>query len=427
MGASPRMMRILFITPNAPFPTVAGASQRSHLLYRSLRSIGETDTLLLTYPQHLAPADMQHLRDEFGLVGCAGMRVRAEHGPWRFLRPLHPRSIDALAKHLGRCAVEYSAQHRAAGALRTCLGARPYDIIVARYLRAATRTGAIEWTPLVLDIDDLDTAVCRSELNVPRLGRLRQAFVQRRLRALEQVETDLLSKCEGLWVSNPNDLGHPGVKRAQLLPNIPFEAASPDPKAPFPERQDSLTILSVGAMHYPPNVASVDYFVREVWPQVHEALPGAVFRIVGPGLSEKLRRRWRGTPGVKLVGFIEDLSQAYEACAFTVVPTFEGGGTHIKVLESLYFGRLAIVSDYGLRGCEEVLRHGESIYVAQDRQEFVAGCLKMLRNPAERAALAAAGARVVRTEYSFDRFRTVVADTVEAVLRSSREGVHPRL
>ena len=421
------MLRILFITPNAPHPTVSAASQRSHLLYRSLRSIGETDTLLLNYPQRLAPRDMQRLRDEFGLVGCAGTRIRAEHGLWRFLRPLHPPSVDALARHFGHCAVDYAVQRRPAEALRTCLTERNYDIIVARYLRAATRTGAIKQTPLILDIDDLDTAVCRSELNVPGLGRLRQALIRRRLHTLERVETDLLSKCDGLWVSNPGDLRHPGVERARLLPNIPFDAASAGPAAPFPEHHDSLTIMSIGALYYPPNVAAVDYFVREVWPHVHAGLPGAVYLIVGPGLSEKLRRRWRGTPGVEPVGFVEDLAQAYEACAFTVAPTFEGGGTHVKVLESLYYGRLVIVSDYGLRGYENVLRHGESIYVARDRQEFITGCLKMLRNPAKRGAMAAAGACVVRTEYSFERFRAVVADTVRAVLRSSGQGIRPRL
>ena len=49
-------------------------------------------------------------------------------------------------------------------------------------------------------------------------------------------------------------------------------------------------------------------------------------------------------PNVEVSGFVQDLPPVYERAAFTVAPIYWGGGTKIKVLESLAYGRTCVAS-----------------------------------------------------------------------------------
>src|SRR5690606_21015222 len=126
------------------------------------------------------------------------------------------------------------------------------------------------------------------------------------------------------------------------------------------EAHDSQVILTVSAMRFRVNEEAVDRFVQKIWPRIRAAAPQARFRIVGSQMTEAHRARWGAHAGVEVIGFVERLADAYGACALTVAPIFEGGGTKIKVLESLLYGRTCVVAPHAQRGYEHVLRHGES-------------------------------------------------------------------
>ena len=126
--------------------------------------------------------------------------------------------------------------------------------------------------------------------------------------------------------------------------------------------------------------------------------------------------RWSAVPGVKVIGFVDDIVPVYASCAFTVVPIFSGAGTNVKVVDSLAHGRTCVLSPYGHRGYESDLRHLESIYLAPDAQAMAKGCIELLQKPELRAAMAQCAAAVVAERYSFDAFRGVIAETVSQVM-----------
>ena len=128
-----------------------------------------------------------------------------------------------------------------------------------------------------------------------------------------------------------------------------------------------------------------------------------------------MRSRWGAVPGVDPIGFAEDLRQSYSDAALTVVPIREGGGTKIKVLESMMYGRACVCASHSLRGYEEVLKHNESIYVAPDDDALIEGCVSLLNAPAKRAELAKVGGQQVREHFSLDRFTNIVVESVDKV------------
>ena len=120
--------------------------------------------------------------------------------------------------------------------------------------------------------------------------------------------------------------------------------------------------------------------------------------------------------GVVPVGFVADLTSAYRECAFTVAPIFSGGGTNIKVLESLAFGRACVLTEHAHRGYQKTLRHLESVYVAKSAAEMTAGCVELLGKPALCETMGKQGAGIVSEHFSFEAFSKVVEATVLQVL-----------
>jgi len=171
----------------------------------------------------------------------------------------------------------------------------------------------------------------------------------------------------------------------------------------------------VGSWTHRFNVNGIEWFLERVWPRILAKHADTRFRIVGSGMTAAMSRAWGVVKGVEPVGFVDNLAQVYRDCMFTVAPLFEGGGTKIKVLESLRYGRTTVVTSHAQRGYESTLRHDKALLVADDEQAMADACVALLQNPCRRQALADEGERVVSKRFGFERFSAVVQETLERV------------
>jgi len=99
-----------------------------------------------------------------------------------------------------------------------------------------------------------------------------------------------------------------------------------------------------------------------------------------------------------------------------VAPLREGGGTKIKVLESLKLGRTCVVTPHAQRGYGQVLRDGQSLLVGETDEELAAACVRLIEQPELRDRLAATGQEVVRERYSWNGFSRSVRDAITRVV-----------
>jgi hypothetical protein len=414
-GYGAQDLRILFITDGSPWPVCLGVNQRTHLLLRALRRCGRVDTVINSRYAEMGEDDMERLRCDYGVVARLTPRDPGEDWPWRLAAPLSARWASRAAMQIGGPGLWYRPQAHLRRWLAEHIQGHRYDLIVGRYLRTVANCGALDWPPVLLDLDDYDCAAQASRLQQPGLSLLQRYSARRQLRRLERVVPRLLGRCAHLWVASREDQELLRPFPASVLPNIPFAMAGAEPIPPCPPRAESQSILMVGSLRHTANVNAVERFLRIVWPQVRAAMPASEFRIVGYGMTEQQQRRWGAVAGVTPVGCAEELAGEYDRCAFTVVPVFEGGGTKIKVLESLHYGRTVVAASHACRGYGDVLKHLDALWVAPDEKAFAAGCLRLLREPVLRNEMAARGADLVRRHYSYEQFEQVVCTAVARV------------
>ncbi len=410
------MLRILFISKILPIPPVIGGNQRTNLLMRALREVAEVDAIGLV--RHDIPKDTWvDLEKAWGFLGVFPAPLHSDRAPWRHIRPLAPKLVQRLAHNLGRRTLDYRSDPVTVERVKAATAGRSYDLAVGRYLLPTLQSGVADGLKTILDIDDLDTQVYATRLNAPWETAASRWVIRRHLRQLERLLPSCLSRMQHLWLSNQTDL--PLVqhhRNVSVLPNIPFAFADrvPSPQ-PHPE-SDGRTVMVVGSMNHGPNARGIDRLVTQVWPRVRQRCPNAVLRIVGSHTSDKQRRRWGAENGVEVAGFIPQLEEAYRKACFTVSPIYEGGGTKIKVIESLAYNRACVTTSHSLCGYEHILADGLAVRVADNDTEMADVIATLLTHPDEARRLAANGRQVVVEHFSFERFRSEVHQTIESTL-----------
>jgi glycosyltransferase involved in cell wall biosynthesis len=167
----------------------------------------------------------------------------------------------------------------------------------------------------------------------------------------------------------------------------------------LPELSDSKEILFIGKMNYPPNVDGALFLHREVLPLVREQVPQARLRIVGTSPSPEIQAL-AADPMVEVTGEVEDVMPHYRSACLSAVSLRAGGGTRIKILESMAFGRPVVSTSLGGEGL--AVTHGENILLADTPADFASWTVRLLSDQRLRQRLVGKGRRLVETTYDWE-------------------------
>jgi glycosyltransferase involved in cell wall biosynthesis len=157
-------------------------------------------------------------------------------------------------------------------------------------------------------------------------------------------------------------LGMP-LGTSELVPNgYDDERFRPDPAARDAVRralgvpEDELLFLYFGHLQYAPNVEALEVLHREILPRLDRR--GLRYRIAIAGrgadeLSVRLRH-----PRLLFAGVVDRIEDLINAADAVVAPLLRGGGTRIKIIESIACGRPVVSTSVGAEGLDRVACDG---------------------------------------------------------------------
>lgn len=178
------------------------------------------------------------------------------------------------------------------------------------------------------------------------------------------------------------------------------------------EEPESNMLLFAGRLDYPPNAMAVRWFHHQAWPLIRKRAPTVKWTIVGSS-PELLGRRVGQDPNVVLAGQVERTEPYLRSSSVVIVPITAGGGTRFKILEAWAAGKAVVSTSAGAQGL--AARHGDNIWIANTPEDFSAGVLGLLSDPALRAKLGKGGRQTVEERYSLQRLQ----EKLEAVLQAA--------
>ena len=148
-------------------------------------------------------------------------------------------------------------------------------------------------------------------------------------------------------------------------------------------------LMFVGGFQHPPNVDAVEYYANEIWPLLTELCPDLETYIIGSRMPDRLKKIGE-SKGLKMLGFVEDLTPYYESCKLAIAPLRYGAGVKGKVNQALSFGLPVVGSPDAVEGMG--LTHEREVMVAETPESFADSIAKVCNNRELWQALSEQGA-----------------------------------
>ena len=195
--------------------------------------------------------------------------------------------------------------------------------------------------------------------------------VQAEADRFEAIELGLVRRCDATLVVT-------GVEQRILEDAVPTAVIrevsnvhSPIPRhGSFATRRD---ILFVGNFNHLPNRDAVWWFVNDIFPKVHTALPDVTFKIVGSHMPDDIAAIT--SPGVEAIGWVHDLAPLYQSVRIVVAPLRYGAGIKGKLGESAAHGVPFVCTSIATEGT--FMEHERDCLNADSAEEFAQAVIRL--------------------------------------------------
>jgi glycosyltransferase involved in cell wall biosynthesis len=152
-----------------------------------------------------------------------------------------------------------------------------------------------------------------------------------------------------------------------------------------PENSEKPIVFGfIGRIDWMPNQQGLEWFLREVWPEVVKRDLPIELHIAGSGDSRWLDG-YRSLPKITFLGKVKSVEAFYQMIDASIVPLFVGSGTRVKVIESSRFAIPCISTTLGVEGCS--LTPEKSYVRAKNREEWLTALSSLSRTALKEVGL----------------------------------------
>lgn len=396
-------MRILFLTPQIPYPPHQGAAIRNFNLIAHLAARHTVD--LITFAPHdivrSGLPDAHPLKTHCRRIALVNPPVRGMAK--RLASTLFSPRPD-MAYRLD--APDFHAQ------VQAWLADGEYDILQIEGIELVQYARHVKSPQPVVIFDEhnceylLQRRAALSDLRTPRRWHA-AAYSLLQWSKLRVYEAHACRAATAVVaVSRPDAAALQRIAPAARIHVAPNAIVLEDyPPAPVTDNREApFTILFTGKMDYRPNIDAVLWFASNVWPELTQAIPDVRWQIVGMNPHPRLDRL-RALPGIEITGAVPEILPYLHACDAFIIPMRVGGGTRFKALEGMAVAKPIVSTRLGVEGID--VKTDQELLLADTPTDFVTALRRLADDRARGSSLANAlgqnARRFVAAHYTWDR------------------------
>lgn len=171
-------------------------------------------------------------------------------------------------------------------------------------------------------------------------------------------------------------------------------------------------IVFVGSMDWLPNIDGVRYFVESILPLIRREQPGCRLVIAGRDPDPAIQQLAASSQDIVITGRVPDIRPYLWGSAVSVVPLRIGGGTRLKIYESMAAGVPVVSTTVGAEGL--AVQSPDNIRLADTPETFARACIELLRDAQQNRRQAEAARQLVETQFGWDgvaaRFERILTE-----------------
>jgi len=397
-------MRILWVKSDFLHPPVAGGRIRTLEILRRLHARHEIHYAAFLYP------------DQPDALSCC-----QEYCTRAYPVPIRLPDKRSLAFALQVAAALFSplplavSRYRS-GKMRRLIASlrnsREFDVVICDFL--VPSVNLTDLAGCILFQHNVETLIWERHQSEAR-DPLRRFYFRLQARRMEALERQVCRQVAHVIAVSDADArlmrSRFGVSRVSVVPTgVDLDYFAP-PQAAAPTKD----LVFVGAMDWLPNIDGILFFVRQVLPLIRRRHPHCTLTVAGRNPAPEIRALARQDPLIQVTGTVEDIRPYLWRSAVSIVPLRIGGGTRLKIYESMA-ARVPVVStSVGAEGLD--IHSPEHFLRADTPADFAHACLELLQAPAQRARLSQSAWTWIAERYAWPK----VVRRFEEILEQTRQ------
>jgi glycosyltransferase involved in cell wall biosynthesis len=376
---------IHYVVAQPSWPLENGQRLRQYHILRALAHVADVRIVCLGRIQRAIPIEIQ----------CLSCGVEWAERPKQQSKGLFERVTGILSELWG--APTDLSRHPLAIDTNAMFGidADEFEVVWFERIDVAYLALGLRGRANILDLDDIEH---RKLVRDPSLSEKKWLHRVRRMikvRAWRRVEFACLQTFDSVAVCSENDREYLGSSNVVVISNGASIQSAADTVAEVDGR-----ILFVGFLAYEPNDDALCYFIQDILPLILQEIPHAHLQVVGRSPSLRLQSLAKRT-GVALLGYVDEVGEVLRTAAISIAPIRIGGGTRLKILESLGAGKATVSTTIGAEGLG--FSDGVELLLADDPKDFAAACCRLINDPGLRTDLGIIGQQEVAKRFSWEK------------------------
>ncbi|MEM9819821.1 MAG: glycosyltransferase family 4 protein [Bacteroidota bacterium] len=355
-------MKILQLCKKFPFPIKDGEAIAITNLARALQQLGcELTLLCMNTPKHYfdpedLPAHFNYYQAIHTIDVDTNLRASAalanlfstqSYHIVRFVSPAFEKKLIDLLNTQSFDVIQMETLYLA-----------PYSPVIRQHSEAkiAMRAHNVEY--------EIWQRIAQNTVFLPKKWYLN--YLTGKLRHFEQsalVHYDLLVPI------TQRDLQHfqqMGSQQKALTTPIGIDAARYQPHAQ--SFQHALSLSFIGSLDWMPNQEGLQWFLREVWPALHQRYPNLSLHVAGRNPPDWMLQMER--ENIVVHGEVPSAPDFINQHSLMIVPLLSGSGMRVKILEGMALGKVVLTTSVGLEGIDA--QHQQEVLIADCVEEWLA-------------------------------------------------------
>lgn len=376
-------MNILFLSRWFPFPPDNGARIRVHHLLNGLSQLHDVTLLAFCDLPLPSPEDLKQHQ--------AGYNIQVV--PWK---PFNSRSLKARLGFFSSSPRFLIDTHspQMESLIRKTLAKRKFDIVIAFELSMAAYFPAFQGIPAL--IEDMELGLFYGQAfhdkNLVKRFRLKMTWYKLQLyfsRLLDSFAACTVVSENERQILIDNFPRH--AQKIKVLPNcinlMDYQKIDIIPKP--------LHLIFTGSFRYQPNYHAMQWFIHDVYPLILKQIPDVQLIITGDHANLPLPP----LKNVTLTGYVEDIKSLIASCDVSIAPIWNGGGTRLKILESMAIGTPVVSTSKGAEGL--LVQSGEHILIADEPENFAEHVVNLLQDKGMSDYLSSNALHLIKDHYDW--------------------------
>ncbi len=392
-------MRILFLSRWFPYPPDNGAKIRIFHLLKGLSDNHRVD-LITFYEDETVAACLPELR-KF----CENVQAI----PYQGFRPGRLKAVLGYLSAAPRSILDTHSREFAASVREAMQGNR-FDLMIASEFDMLAYALPVRGPKKVLEELEVTKIRAPFQQEARWMKKMRSGMTWMKLASYLSRTLPAFDGCTVVSEQERDAVTSvvPQVNPAVIPNGVDTERIKPDPGVAV----EPDTLVYNGAITYPVNFQAVAYFIERIFPLIRAKRPGTHLIVTGK-INRALIERLPAHENVIFTGYVDDIRKVLHRCSVNVVPLTVGGGTRLKILESLAAGLPVVSTSIGAEGLKLV--NGRDLLLADQPEEFAQSVLRILEDGDFRRRLAANGRKTVVEQYDWKLIVAQLEDYIRQV------------